>query len=415
MNIVDSIANFLLDLVGIIAIIVLSYLGGELVGRLKLPKVLGYLLVGMVIGPYALGIVDPEAFDSALFKLILIIALGLVGYSISSGIRVQELKKYGIKIFIIALFEAYTPFVLVSLAMYYLLHFDLPSAIIIGAIALPTAPVVALSISQEYRTGGPVTRTLLPIVAIDDVLAVATFGIILSFAGAYYSGEELTIIDPFIEIFASIVVGGLFGFSGYFILRSVRSTWSMRIITIILILITMAVGLYFHTDLMITGISFGLVLVNSLKEDQLGLFQEANRILIGLAVILFLTVIGGTLDITAILSLTALASALVYFVVRATGKLAGARAGAMITKSEPTVQKYLGPTLLAAAGVSLTFVGLATPVLPSDQAMRMGIMVAAAALINEIVAVFATKWGFQKAGEINKAGSALTEQVLQER
>jgi Kef-type K+ transport system membrane component KefB len=396
-------ANVLLNLFGLIAIILLSYLGGELVGRLKLPKVIGYLLIGMIIGPYALELVDPDAFNSAIYKIILLIAIGLVGYSISSGIRVQEIKKFGAKIFVIAFFEAYTPFVLVALAMYYILHFDMPSALVIGAIALPTAPVVALSIHQEYKTDGLVTRALLPIVAIDDVFAVATFGIILSFAGAYYSGEELAIIDPFIEIFASFIVGGLFGFFGYFILRAIHSLWSMRIVTISLILLTMFVGIYFHTDLMITGISFGLVLVNSLKEEQLGQFKEANHALIGLAIILFLTVIGGTLDITAILSLTALAGALVYFVVRATGKLAGARIGAIVAKSEPVVQKYLGPTLLAAAGVSLTFVGIATPVIPSDQAMRMGVMVAAAALINEIVAVFATKWGFQKAGEINKA------------
>jgi Kef-type K+ transport system membrane component KefB len=404
-------ATFLLNLIGLTTIIILSYFGGELVGKLKLPKVLGYLLIGMIIGPYALGLVDPNAFESALFKLILLAALGLVGYSISSGIRFQELKKFGAKIFIIALFEAYTPFVLVALAMYFLLHFDLPASLVIGAIALPTAPVVALSIHQEYRTDGPVTRTLMPIVAIDDVFAVATFGVILSFAGAYYSGEDLTFIDPFIEIFASIVVGGLFGFLGYFILRSIRSIWAMRIVTIILILITMAVGINFHTDLMITGISFGLILVNALKEDQLDQFQKANHALIGLAVILFLTVIGGTLDITAIFSVAALTSALVYFIVRATGKLVGARAGATIAKSEPAVKKYLGTTLLAAAGVSLTFVGIATPVIPSEQAMRMGIMIAAAALINEIIAVFATKWGFQKADEINKMGSM--EPVMQ--
>jgi Kef-type K+ transport system membrane component KefB len=86
-------ADFLLNLIGLIAIIVLSYLGGELIGRLKLPKVLGYLLIGMIIGPYALGQVDPEAFNSAFFKIILLVALGLVGYSISSGIRVSELKR----------------------------------------------------------------------------------------------------------------------------------------------------------------------------------------------------------------------------------------------------------------------------------------------------------------------------------
>lgn len=142
-------ATFLFNLIGLIAVITLSYLDGELVGKLKLPKVLGYLLAGMIIGPYALGLVDPNAFNSALFKLVLLAALGLVGYSISSGIRFQELKKFGTKIFIIALFEAYIPFVLVALAMYFLLHFDLPASLVIGAIALPTAPVVALSITKS--------------------------------------------------------------------------------------------------------------------------------------------------------------------------------------------------------------------------------------------------------------------------
>ncbi len=74
-------ANILLDLIGLIVVIILSYFGGELVGRLNLPKVLGYLFVGMVIGPYALGLVDPEAFNSAIYKIILILAVGLVGYS----------------------------------------------------------------------------------------------------------------------------------------------------------------------------------------------------------------------------------------------------------------------------------------------------------------------------------------------
>ncbi len=97
-------ANILLNLFGLIAIILLSYLGGELVGRLKLPKVIGYLLIGMIIGPYALELVDPDAFNSAIYKIILLIAVGLVGYSISSGIRVQEVKKFGAKIFVIAFF-----------------------------------------------------------------------------------------------------------------------------------------------------------------------------------------------------------------------------------------------------------------------------------------------------------------------
>ena len=159
-----------------------------------------------------------------MFELALLLSIGFVGYSIGSSIHVQEIKSAGTKMTVIALIQAYTPFILVALGMYLILGFDLITSLVIGAIALATAPVVALSIIQEYKTDGPLTRILLPIVALDDVLAVITFGIIAAFAGAYYSGEEVTLVDPFIEIFVSIGVGTLAGWWGYFLLKRINSS-----------------------------------------------------------------------------------------------------------------------------------------------------------------------------------------------
>lgn len=388
--------------------VVVGFAAGELISRIKLPRALGYLIVGMLLGPFALNLVSPEIFETDLYELALLAALGFVGYSIGSGIHISELKSAGSQMMVIGLFEAYTPFVLVSLAMYVLLGFDLITSLVIGAIALATAPVVALSISQEYKTDGPLTRTLLPIVAIDDVLAVATFGVIAAFAGAYYSGAEITLIDPVIEIFISIGVGTLAGFAGFFVLRRIQSEAGMIIGTVILILVTMALGIAVGAELMITGITFGLVLFNSLDEAPRILFESANRKQISASIIFFLVLIGGTLDISAIFSVAALLAALVYVMVRGGGKLLGSFLGTTIARSEPTVRRYLGFTLLAAAGVSLTFVGIAGTFLPDEMSRRLGVMIGAAALINEVVAVFTTRWGFEKAGEMYQSTDALT-------
>jgi Kef-type K+ transport system membrane component KefB len=397
-----------IDLVLLGTIVVVGYLAGELIGKVKLPKVLGYLVVGMLVGPFALNLVRPDIFSTDLYEVAVLLAIGFVGYAIGSGIHVQEIKSAGAKMTLIGLFEAYTPFVLVTLGMYLILDFDLITSLVIGAIALATAPIVALSISQEYKTDGPLTRTLLPIVAMDDVLAVVTFGIVSAFAGAYYSGEEMTLADPFIEIFVSIGVGTLAGWWGYFLLKRIHSSGLMILVTLLTILVTMAVGIALHAELMITGIVFGLVLFNMLDESQRTLFQAANTKLIGASVIFFLVLIGGTLDIMAIFSLAALGMALVYVIIRGGGKILGAWMGATVAKAEPPVRKYLGFTLLAAAGVSLSFVGISSTFLPDDMASRLGIMIGAAALINEVIAVFATQWGFKQAGEMYKSTDDLT-------
>lgn len=300
------------DLLYIVALTAAGYFTGEIVAKINLPRVLGYLLAGMILGPYAIGFVSIEFLDSPLMKAFLLISIGFVGALVGAGIHIDELKKSGKATMVIGLFEAYAPFFLVTLMAYVLFGWDLIAAMVVGSIALATAPAMALSISQEYKTDGPVTRTLLPIVAIDDVLAVATFGILLAFADAFYSGAEISVIDPFIEIFLSIGLGGLFGFVSYYIFKEMKNKKLILVSSMVILLIVMLIGLALHAELFMVGIAFGIIVLNLFNKEQRKLFNDSTEKFGGIAMIIFMVLIGSTLDITALLSLTALVGALIY-------------------------------------------------------------------------------------------------------
>lgn len=395
--------EFISNLLYLLILIAIGFVGGELIAKIKLPKVLGYLLVGMILGPFALGFVNETALDSTLMKMFLLVAVGFVGYMVGAGIHVDELKKSGKSTLIIGLLEAYVPFLLVTIAVYLVLGWDLITALVVGSIALATAPAMALSISQEYKTKGPVTKTLLPIVALDDIFAIATFGVIIAFAGAYYSGEEIAFIEPFIKIFFSIGLGAVAGFIGYYIFKNMKKKNILLVAAVIVLLITMIIAFLLHAELFMVGIAFGAVLINMFSKEEAIKFNDSTKKLSGAAMIVFMVLIGTTLDITSLLSMVAIVGAIVYIIARSAGKIGGAALGARIAKAPATVRKYLGFTLLPAAGITLTFVGIATQVLPEEYAITLGVVIAAAALINEFIAVFAVKWAFGKSGEIGKA------------
>ena len=378
----------------------LTFAGGELSYRLGLPRVLGYLVTGMIIGPFALDLIPEDLIDTALFESALLLAIGLVGYSIGSSIRLDEVREAGRTVTVIGLFEAYSPFFLVTIGMI-IIGFDLMAALVIGSIALATAPVLVLSITQQYRTHGPVTRTVLPLVAIDDVLAVATFGFIIAFASSFYEGGEASVIEPIVEIAVSVSLGVITGVLTWLLARREWSDMGIRALTATMAIVSMLVGLLLEAELMILGIAFGVTFGNLVGTDERDRLDRVNKPLVGVSVMLVMALIGTTLDVTAIFSLVVLLEAALYIALRSVGKIGGARLGATLVNATPTVRRYLGWTLLAAAGVSLTFVAAASAVLPAETAARMGAMIGAAAVVNEIIAVFATLRAFRAAGEID--------------
>lgn len=157
------------------------------------------------------------------------------------------------------------------------------------------------------------------------------------------------------------------------------------------------------------GMSYSTVVANMVTKEQLQDIMTVMNPVIGLAMIVVILNLGAPLDYHLIAG--AGLYTMVYIVTRAVGKYGGARFGASITHAPQPVQKFLGFTLLPHSGVSLVFTGIAVSVLsgpaPESAAIMQG-TIAAAAVINEFIAVFMAKKGFEWAGELNKAEKGAT-------
>lgn len=392
----------------------LAFVIGKLVSKIHLPAILGWLITGMAIGPHALNLMNSSIIDAQWYHIICNIGEVLVGMLIGTELILKELKKSGKQIVTITLFEGIMAFSIVSLSFYLIVDIPFGIAIIFGAIALATAPAPSLSIVKEYNAKGSVSKTLIPLAALDDILAVLVFFLVIGFVSGSMSGESINILSILLMIIVPLALGLFTGFIGAKMLKAESSKGLTIINTGILIAMTVAVGNYLNrfvsVNLLLSGISFSAVIVNMLEEERIHAILEVINPIIGVGLIVMIVNLGAPLDYSLIFSAGWLT--LIYIVARAIGKISGAYLGGKVSKADENVCKYLGFTLLPHSGVSLFFTGIAAtslaPFVPEYATMIQG-TIAAAAVINEIIAVFLAKQAFKMAGEINNCEEKLEE------
>ncbi len=369
---------------------------GLLVSYIKLPKVTGYLVAGIIIGPFVLKIVPTEAIHG--LTVISEAALGFIAYSIGSSLNFKDLKKIGSGIIIIALFEALMAVVVVTLVMITVFKQPLAFSLSLGAIASATAPAATIMVLKQYRAKGPLVNTLIPVVAIDDAIAVIAFGIALSIAKALTNGTGaltvMSIMNPFIEIIGSAVLGIILGFVNR-LSNSREQTMSMAIGVILL-----AIGLAnkLHLSGLLTCMVMGGTISNITdgKTKLLTVLDEfTNPIFIA-----FFTISGLELDMSVLKTVGIIGAG--YVIARVIGKVLGAYLGAKIAKSEPIVQKYLGLTLVPQAGVAIGLALIVQNELPA-YGTQIRTIILAGTVIYELIGPLCTKIAIFKAGEANKA------------
>jgi NhaP-type Na+/H+ or K+/H+ antiporter len=289
-------------------------------------------------------------------------------------------------------------------------------AFIFGGIALATAPAPALSIVREFQTNGPVTKTLIPMAALDDMVGVVVFFTTIAIVARKVTGGGMPIYMIPVMIFLPLLIGAVTGVPAGFLLKKERSKPMTLFILVGMILVTAFIGFICNTYLMkspllnfmLMGMAFSAAFSNLVTEERLEqIVRDFNPILSGSMVIVILN-LGAPLDYHAILG--AGLFTFIYIVSRALGKYYGARLGAKATGLPDTVQKYLGFTLLPHSGVSLVFTGIAVSVLAAPAPECAKIIqgtIAAAAVINEVIAVITAKKGFEWAGEFHGDNSNL--------
>lgn len=324
----------------------------------------------------------------------------------------KKIKAYGKALMVTTLTQSLGTFAIVSLLFAILFWFTvlpLYLAFAFGGIALATAPAPALSIVQEFHTRGPVTDTLLPMAVLDDIVGIAVFFTVNSFIARAVSGGSIALYMIPVMIFLPIILGAITGLIAGFLLRRVGKKGATLVILLAGITLTALIGLFFNTRIfssislnyMLMGVAFSAVFSNMLPEEQLTRLTDWFRPILGISLLAAIVDLGAPLDYHLILG--AGLYTFIYIGARACGKYFGARFGAKVTKMPKTVQQYLGLTLLPHSGVSLVFTGIICSVLAAPQpdlAVIVKGTIAAAAVINEIIAVIAAKKGFELAGEI---------------
>ncbi|MBO5338899.1 MAG: cation:proton antiporter [Clostridia bacterium] len=431
----------------IIFTLAIALFAGLLLSRLaklvNLPAVTAYLIAGVLIGPYLLGQLGVHFADVSFhfgfseaditgnkFELISNVALGFIAFSIGNEFRVSDLKKFGKQATIIGILQAVFTTLVVDgalIGLHFILGedvFPLKSAIILGAIASATAPAATLMVVKQYKAHGPVTKTLLPVVALDDAVGLILFAISFGVAksigtvGGNVNPWQVVIsvvVEPILEVLLSILLGALMGFVFQFIERFFHSRSKRLAVSVAFVLITVAISMIkfpieFTDDVslhvgfssLLACMMLGTIFCN-ICDFSAELMDRLDRWTAPIYV-LFFVISGAELKLSVFARWEFVVVGLVYILFRCLGKYFGARISSDISKADPNVRKFLGITLFPQAGVALGMANIVTEHFgDSDTTAEMVLnIVLFSVLVYEIVGPFLTKISLEKAGEIDK-------------
>ncbi len=385
---------------------------GKLVSKLKLPSILGWLITGMILGPHALAFMDQQILDAWWYQTIEHILECAVGLMIGTELVWRKLKRSGKSIIITTLTQSLGTFMTVTLVfgiVFFYTGIPIYLAFIFGGIALATAPAPALSIVREFHTNGSVTQTLIPMAALDDMVGCIVFFTVIAVVTGHLSAGQFPPYMIALVVILPLAIGVATGLLAGVVLKKERNRHSTLVLLILTILITSGVGFFFNNvvmprpvlNFMLIGMAFSATFSNIVSEERLEQIMDGFNPILGVAMILVILNLGAPLDYHLILGAGMFTA--VYILARAAGKYFGAYFGASITNSPDIVKKFLGLTLLPHSGVSLVFTGIAVSVLAGPDPASAKIIqgtIAAAAVINEIIAVIVAKKGFEWAGEL---------------
>lgn len=407
------------------AALVLAYIGATVLKRLGIPQTLGFMLAGVILGFTRL-LTETNIHDLRFFVAL---ALGLIGYNIGHELSNPALTGGRIKkLMLIVIIEATAAFAVVASLTYFLFSalavpLPLPTAILFGAVASATAPAATADVVWECDCEGPVTSSLMFVLAADDIAAVILTNGAIAFALWSIDSNTMTLtsvmLEPIFGILGSVVLGVIAGFLFLIPLRNETDRGKLLELEIGLVILLIgfielinsyidSLGYYFHISDIFAAMVFGYIVSHKIGEEKHEVNELLERIMSPVVMIFFVMVGGRMAQLlsTSETILLIVLTAILYLVGRTLAKYFGAALGGRISNEAPAIQKYLGGCLLCQAGVALglsfiieeTFLAL-----PGD-AQSMGVLilgvVALSTMILEMIGPMAVKKSLRAAGEL---------------
>ena len=387
----------------------LCLFAGKVVKQFKLPNVTGYILIGLLAGVVCGTSQIEHLFGTDVahqmvtkFDVIKDLATGFIAFSIGTEFEFKYIKKLGKTPIVIACLESLGATVFVAIAVY-IVTGNIQLALIMGAIAAATDPAATILVAKQYKAKGPVSKNLIPVVAIDDATALMSYGICVAIAKTLTGHfSVMTIVEPIKEIFGAILFGVVMGLIFTVLIHFFTGRGNRLAITISMVALTVSLShvpeLNFSPLLACMAMSMTVVNTSSRWGP---VFEQMDRMTPPIFM-LFFFVTGAGLDVKVIPTIGVIG--VVYIVVRVIGKLVGANLGARICHAHENVRKYLGVGLIPQAGVAIGLAMMCSSVVP-EYANQITAVVICGTIIYEIVGPIVTKLMLVKIGEIKPENS----------
>lgn len=379
-------------------VILVGVIGGRIANYFKLPNVSGYIVAGLLIGPSFINLVNVN--DIEVFNIINEIALAGIAFSIGNEFLIKEMKKVGKNVLIMTVAEVIGAFMVVFLVMYFFFRQSIEFSLMIASMSAATAPAGIVMVIRELRASGPLTKTILPIVALDDAFGIMVFGICLSLSKMFSGVAEYSILQiilsPLMEIAGSLILGLVIGIIMAYVVNKAKHSEELLIMTVGFILFGTGAATYLKVSPLLTCMTIGATLVN-VKQNSNRVFNAVSEFTPPIN-LLFFTVAGASLNIKVLFTVGALGIG--YIIARASGKYIGATLGAKAVKSDEKIVKYLGMSLLTQGGISIGLSMVVRKELPqfSDSIITVILF---SVLVYEILGPILAKIAITRAGEID--------------
>jgi Kef-type K+ transport system membrane component KefB/CBS domain-containing protein len=396
-------------------------IGGRLFQRIKIPQVVGYIVIGTVLGQSGLKFIGLDMISK--LAPVSTVALSLIGFSIGGELKIAELKKRGKQFTAILLLEALTAFVVVGALVFGLVYLltgkfamALAMGLVLGSISSATAPAATTDVLWENRTKGPLTSTVLGIVAMDDAVALLLFAFSVSIAGSLMGGGETGVAAPALssqllglawEIGGAIAAGAIIALILSKLIKGFLNEDRILAFSIGAVMLLSGLSVALDIDMILAAMSMGFFISNFAPRKSRETFALVQKFSPPIYV-LFFVLVGAKLNIWNITGLVA-AIAGVFLFGRTFGKLIGARAGAFISKAPKTVFKYLPFCLLSQAGVAIGLSIVAGEVFSGEFGTLVVTVVTATTFVVQILGPVSVKYAVERAGEV---GLNITEEDI---
>ena len=379
----------------IIISVALMLIAGFLLTRvtklLRLPNVTAYIVAGILIGPYCLNLVPQRFIDGTSF--LSDIALAFIAFSTGEFFKLDVLKKNGMKVVWITVFESVLASLLVFVLTFFILHMDLAFSIVLSALASATAPASTMMTIRQTGAKGDFVDTLLQVVALDDVVGLVLYSVAISIALASLSGSQgfsfQTIGKPILLNMLTLFIGACFGLAMKLFMPQSRSTDNKLIISVALLFAFCGVCVLLDVSPLLGCMIMGTVYTNIAENDklfkQLGYFSPP-------ILLLFFVRSGMNFKLDALFNASGdldgvplIVVGVSYFLVRIVGKYVGAWFGCFVVKKDKLVRNYLGLALIPQAGVAIGLAPLGARTLGGTMGSDLETIILASSVLYELL------------------------------